>query len=506
MTEGSTQDLSGRLPGILRLRAPSAAIALGVAGILCLGVQAGLGASTLVLAATAAAVVLGLVTFAVLGGENGGSWTVLFYVLGNVLIALYAKTVLGQRLDSYLYAPTDAFLILLVATATMVAALFFVHLLPLGRGILRPLRNVRTLRRMSWSCFGAGVVFWFVNHFLHGPSGAGVGGFAVLRSLMFMGVISRTAMLLEESADRRTFDWKLGIMIAVAVALGVLTDTKTQAAYPVVAYFATVLFFRRGLPWKQVLMVTTGGVVFVFLVAPLIHAWRYLGAEDLSLGSRVQLVEKAVVRATTGGGFQHYVTLSQRALSTGYYNYFGAAEGGRRGQMLLGRYASVQQVDPVIAEVQQQGELGGGVVWPALERLLPGFIDPDKPTRIEGYEILSRLGLIDPRGGKFPTVPLAAQAYAAYGVAGVALIPFFTFLVFFAAFKLLGWNLNRNIYGIFFFCQFVIVYAGQGTFGQYAGAALREFPLFAVIFITLQQVGRLRIRKTSGCRTGIWGR
>lgn len=195
------------------------------------------------------------------------------------------------------------------------------------------------------------------------------------------------------------------------------------------------------------------------------------------------------------GAFGHYSSLADQQFVGGYYNYFG----GNTGQMLLGRYASIQQVDPVVDQVNAQGALGGSVIWPAFTRLLPRFINPDKPEYTNAFLITVRLGLQDWENGKFPTVPLVAQAYAGYGYGGLLAIPFVTFVVFLLALKKLGWKLYRNVYAIFFFCDFVVVYANQGTLGQYAGSILRSFPLLALVFWLLMLVraplSNLRLRR-----------
>ena len=162
--------------------------------------------------------------------------------------------------------------------------------------------------------------------------------------------------------------------------------------------------------------------------------------------------------------------------------------------MLLGRYASVQQIDPVIASVNRHGTLGGSVIWPSFARALPSFIYPDKPRYIESYRLLVHLGLINPEGGKYPTVPLVAQSYAGFGVVGLLLIPFLTFLGYLLALKKLGWKLYRNVFTTFFFCVFTVVYANQGDFGQYAGSVLRGFPLLAAVLWLLMRIAHVRIR------------
>jgi len=275
--------------------------------------------------------------------------------------------------------------------------------------------------------------------------------------------------------------------------MGFLDNQKTAAALPVVGHFLTVLFFRRGLPWRSVTLLVAGAIVFVALLAPVIHALRAMGQQQLDLGQRVEFVVQHLMQlAANPARLNEFGELAAQQFERGYYDYFGD-EG--KGQMLLGRFVSVQQFDPVIAEVERSSPQGGDAIWPALARLAPGFLLPGKPEFIEAYHTLVHYRLIDPQGGKFPTLPLAGQSYAAYGWMGVALIPFFTFLTFFLAVRKLGWNLYQNVYAIFFLCSFVLIYANQGDFGQYAGAVLRNFPLLAIVFWLLQLSYRLCFSK-----------
>ena len=113
-------------------------------------IQLGLGASPLVVALAMMVTTIGLLGFAALGAYNAGSWLILFFVLGNELVALYGKTLLGQPLDSNLYAPMASYLVLTVAALAMFAALVTVRFAPVGKPLLKPTANPRTLCFLSW--------------------------------------------------------------------------------------------------------------------------------------------------------------------------------------------------------------------------------------------------------------------------------------------------------------------------------------------------------------------
>jgi hypothetical protein len=477
---------------LLALKGWRLAAYLGLAAVAAALVQLMLGASFEVVAACLIAVALGLLGFLALGAYNFGSWVALFYALGNVLVALYAKTLLGQPLDSYLYAPVASFLALIATSGGLLAALLLVSRVNVGRPLFEGVSDPHFLSFLSWVCFGLGALSWLLNRWSQDPSGSGFGGISLFRDLLLMAVIARTAMLLERSGDRRTFDGWLGLIMSVCIFLGLIDNSKTTTALPVASYFATVLFYRRGLPARTMVVLVIGAVVFGSVVVPMTHALRALGQQELPVSQRIELVTSNAATLLEGPkGFERLEQLSTGQFEGNYYYYFGESGAG---QIVLGRYASVQQIDPVIDQVNQWGPRGGAAVWPALAGQVPSFIYPNKPEYTEAYNTLLYYGLIHPWSGEFPTLPLAGQAYAGYGLLGLLTIPFITFFGFLLVVKKLGWQLYRNVYAIFFFCSFVLVYVGQGDFGQYAGAALRSFPLFAIVFWLVGQTFRFRPR------------
>ena len=316
-----------------------------------------------------------------------------------------------------------------------------------------------------------------------------------------MAVIARTALLLERSALQRSFDLRLGAVFVVCVALGVIDNQKAVAALPIVSHVVTVFFYRRTIPLRTAALTLAAWIVFALVVAPMIHGLRALGQQDLTISERVDLVTSTVVRvAQTPREFEDLKFIGAAQFEDGYYNYFG---GNGAGQMLLGRYASVQQIDPVIAAVNRRGPQGSDALWPSVTRLAPSFIYPDKPEFIAAYTTLVYYGLIDPAGGKYPSLPLAGQAVAAYGTLGLVTVPVLTFVAFVLVAKKWGWDLYQNVYAVFFLCDFVIVYISQGDFGQYAGAILRNFPLFALTFWLIQKLFEVAIAPLPEMRTSI---
>lgn len=476
----------------LWLRLRSASLGRTTMGLIvaCGVVQVALGASPVVVALALIACIAGLAGFRIAGAYQSGAWLAFFYVLGNVIVALVAKTVLLQPLDSYLYAPLESFAVLAVGSIALLIAVLISLAIPVGKPLFRSVADPRLLRLLSNSTFALGTLFWFLNRLFQDPEGSGFGGVAVFWNLLLMAVIARTAMLLQQTDGRRSVDARLVLILVMCVVMGLIDNSKTAVALPIVAYFATSVFYRGGVTGRQVTSGAVGLVVLAAIVAPMIHTFRIFGIQEMPWRERVVLIERGVGEAVATGNFTRYQKLASGEFAQGYYNYFGQGTG----QMLLGRYASVQQIDPVIASVGRHNTLGGSVIWPAFGRLLPSFVYPNKPREIEGYKLLVQLGLIDPEGGKYPTVPILAQSYAGYGIVGLLIIPFLAFLGLLLALKKLGWRLHRNVFGIFFFCVFTVVYANQGGLAEYAGAVVRNFPLLgAVLWLSIRLYG-LRIK------------
>jgi hypothetical protein len=479
----------------LSLDAKRIAWTLTITTLLAAVIQMLISAAPLTLAVAVISSLAGLAVFAWAGVFNVGAWVVFFFVFGNVLVPIWSKTLLGQPLDSNLYEPLSAFVTVAVGVVALSLALVLARATPVGRPLLQPTSNQRHLFVLSWGAFFLGALAWYWNRqFLDDPDGMGFGGLSWFKSLLLMAVIARTALLLERSGYQRSMDVWLGLMLLTCAFFGLVDNAKTDVALPFVSYFVTVLFFRRSAPLRVVVASAAAGIVFVLAVGPLIHVYRWMDIQQVPMTDRVQLLRDGLESSLRQRDFSwtRQVVLAQ--FEQDYYDYFGGGEG----QMLLGRYASVQQVDPIVAQINRQGTLGASVVWPSLWQHLPRFLYPDKPEFGESYWIVVNLGLIDPAGGKFPTVPLVAQAYAGYGLTGLLTIPFVTFLILLLILKKLGWNLNGNVYAIFFFSQFVIVYANQGDLSQYGGAALRGFPSFALIFIALGWATRIGSRRSTG--------
>ncbi len=298
---------------------------------------------------------------------------------------------------------------------------------------------------------------------------------------MYMGIIARTAYAFLRSAGRRNFDVVLVLMLIVLTADGLLGNGKADTALPWICFFATILFFKGGLPWRYIAGMACGVLLFVAAVAPLIHVFRGMGLRNLTLTNEIEAFENTLPLILNPEQFAFQTGRYERA--KGYYNYFG----GGKGQMLLGRYSSIQEIDPVIAAVDASEPMGSDVIISAVRGQLPKFIDPDKPKITNDLLILQREGLTNGSHGGYPTLPFAGEIYAAFGILGVIFVFSLVFFAFVLALKKLGWNLYQNVFSIFILCT-QIFKINEADLGHFLGTIFRDLPLLALTLLFLIKI------------------
>lgn len=437
-----------------------------------------------------------LFVFSRFKATNSGAWVLFFYVFGNTLFAVILKTILSQTLSSYAYSAQASYFVEMLGIFTLCLALLSVSKLGVGRPIFVPLLDIDRLNIFSIVTFVVGCIGWKFSGALDISNGIGVGnGFSTFRDAFFMSIICRTAVLILKGKTKYPFDFILFVMITIAVFLGSLDNSKTYVALPVIAYILTIVFFKKAIPIGYVVSIAIAGEIFSNLIVPLIQALRYFGQQALGFSARIDLVVRGFEALISGNGLAAYMKNTATLWGGDYYQYFGP---NGFGQNLAGRYASIQQIDPVIAAAQKFGQFDYPLFVNAIKGSIPSILYHQKPMFGSSFDILVHYGLIPYYSGKFPTLPLVGQTYAVYGLVGGCVATFLVFFVFLLFLKKIGFDLYRNVFAIFFVVQFTIVYASQGVIEQYLDQTLREFPTWIILFIIIQKLPKrmLLIRST----------
>jgi len=463
-------------------------LVLGFGAVLAAVIQVALDADLLVLLLALLSISCGLFGFWLFGVNNLAGWVCLMYTTGNVLIAFYAKTIFLQPLDSNLTGPLASFTIQAICCFAMLLALILTTWIGVGRPLMPPITDLTTLRFVSNWCLVIGFAFQILQTVLGRQGDSSFGGLNVLGGLVYLGIIARTALVMQRSDGRRILDPILIVAIGACTLSGVLSTGKSETSIPSLCFIATILFFKGKLPWRYVAAVTAGVLLFV-TIAPIMLTFRYMGLRNMPLDREIETFEYMLPSLLNRDELALLAGQHSQMKSVNY-NYYGNHEG----QLILGRFSSIQQIDPIIGAVQMRGPIGGDVIVDGFRASIPKTLDPDKPTAAQGFTVIKSLGIYR-GGGPRPTVPLAAVVFAAYGIWGVILIPFATFLVYLLLLKKLCWDIRGNIFAIFILaCQVSAIHSAE--LQHFAEYVFRDLPLLAAICLIMQKVAYyLTVRK-----------
>ena len=444
--------------------------------------QIALGADFVILMMALCAIASGLAGFYLLGSYNLVGWWFLLYVIGHVGVALVAKTLYRQPLESYLYAPFHSYLIEAVTCFIALCTIILVIWTNTGKPLFEKITDPGLLLFLSWSCFFIGSAVMLLFRLIAGgdkSGGASYGGIAFLESLAYMGIIARTAYLAQASHGKKFLDSKLLFMLVSLTGLGILAGGKSSTAVPWLCFLLTVIFFAGKLPWRYVGFMLAGGLLFVLFLSPFIHILRGLQLRDASLGEEISLMEHYLPLILNPDEFLFF---AQRASTdTNYFHYFGSPKEG----ILLPRFTSVQQIDPVIVPRDAGDRMDTKLALDAVKANLPKFLVPDKPTETNAYTILVHEGYVPVYStGHYPTLPYSGEIYLIFGWPGVIAGSFALLFLYFLALKKIGWNLYCNIFSVFLFGS-SLYHSNEMSLQDFIGQIIRDFPIFVLLIIFL---------------------
>lgn len=458
---------------------------LGAATVLAAFVQLAIGADVLILLLALVSIACGLYAFWLFGASNLAAWVALCYMAGNVLIAFLAKTfIFLQPLDSNLLTPFNSFMAQAISGVAMLCALIVVTWVNVGKPVMAPMTDLTTLRLVSLWCMVLGFGVNLINIFIARGGDSSFGGLNVFGSLLYLGIIGHTSLLMLRSGGRRMIDATLLVVLCVTMLSGILSTGKSELAYPFVCFFMTIIFFKGKLP-RRYLAALVAGLIFFLAVTPIMLTFRYMGLRSLPLAREIEVFEYMLPTLLNIDELS-LLAAKHAHMKSVYYDYYGNHEG----QLILGRFSSIQQNDPIINAIDMRGTVGGQIFIDGIRMRLPKFLDADKPTETPGFALIKAIGISNGQGGSRPTVPMVAMVYAAYGMEGLVWIPFLLFLVYFLALKKIGWYIPGNVFSIFLLSVCVLVINGMG-FDGYVGFVFRDMPLVCGSVLIMQWVAGL---------------
>ncbi len=449
-------------------------------------IQLAIGSDIVVLGLSTATILIGCYSIYRHGLNTYGSFSIIWFVTNYIIVSAITKTVLLQPLDSNLYAPVFSFFAVFMTVVQMYLAFTiskFIHI----RGMFsRPCLSGHYLLYIGFMSFFIASASWLLNQIFStevaaaSGVGHGLGGFAILRDFAFMNVISLTAYNIMRSNGRYSLSFPSIAMIFLLSIMFFLDNKNIMILLIILSYVLTCIYFNYKWKLRHIgilifLLVMTG--VFIMPVAQL---YRNMGIRTLSFSSKVSLVYDVISKTSVSDLISHADNSTTSAYASGYYDYYG----NNRFQQVIGRFSSIQQVDPILASDKLLSNNAWSMLYHNLMILIPRVLyegnkakDDDSPE----YKIVTNLGLASSSTGQYPTIPLLSEAYIYFGLIGLLIIPFVFYLSLFSIQRLIAWDLEMNVFSIFFLI-ISLNYIYTGNVGQVIGYILRTIPTFIALF------------------------
>jgi len=461
-------------------------------GSLTIIIQLILGANIIILGVAIFIVLFSLIEIWINDINNIGAIIVFLFGTCTVTFGILLKTILFQRLDSNLYDPSLAFFVVLIGMIEIVIAFTIVNRMYINP-IFKPCIDPRTLDLIGIISFFIGSFTWLLNQLYSNritdfqADDPGLGGFALFRNLLILSVITITASTLLKTEGRKILSIRLIIISIFITLMAFIDNQKLLLLQPFLAFLLTIFFFRKGkIPFQFIYGIIGIGLIVIF-ISPMVTYFRYIGIQGQTLENKITLIENTITDLGLPKLLENALFYTKVTYSRGYYDYFG---GNGQFQMIGGRFASIQQIDPIIEKIKPGSYIGLEPLSIAVQSIIPRIIFPNKDISNDAYYIIQKLGLAS-QWSTYPTVPIIAIAYATLGIPGLLVIPLIIFILFFIEIKIIGWHLDRNIYAIFILC-FMFPYIHEGSFQQYYVKIFREIPTLIIIIFLISAIAKIK--------------
>jgi hypothetical protein len=394
----------------------AAALALLLGTVLT---QLALGADVFVLSLSVASVLIGFAPILRVGLDLYTVFAALF-CLRYTGVALFAKTLYLQPVDSLLKAPLESYALVTVLIACVSGVCLLVRRWDRGTTIFPPLPSYVHLRQVGLIAYGVGagatlLVGLIMRRDVEGSSAGALTVIAsALTSLMFLGYAAEVSHTVAQSGARRLFSSRLIGMLACTIALALFLNARAMAVNSVLCVFLCGLMFRAIKP-GHLLVGAALAVVFTIYISPLALELRTMRGDKSAAqfaSDVVELVARTVTEPHLIGELQQKEAYRSRyETGTVQYDYFGD------GSNILNRAAFVGLLDSVYSQVRVLNPIGiRAITEEVIPRNLPSFL-VEKAARPYGFgDWLSwEIGLIEVGRVAYLSSPIPVEGIAVFG-------------------------------------------------------------------------------------------
>jgi len=476
-----------------------------IASATLISVQAALGTEPSILVMAFLSVIVPGVVLYLFGIFNIASIFAVLLLMKYGAMPFIIKTLMGERIDVGLWATDESFLILTVGSALIFMALLLANIVPIKKHFLTRKLNSHDLKRYGYVFYFLGLTFGFLHIqfkpviLASGQLSSGFGGFGEFSSLLYLGIILSTAFLASLN-NGKTIDVRIILMLFGALVLSLLSNTKNQFVLSLIAYAATLFFYipgyfssKRG--WRHLGYIFFLLIVFVYVVAPLVHITRAIGVSNIS--TITERIKYVFDNSSNIMGTAETVTLSRQDYRV---RYFGAIEG-----VLVDRLDMIQDMDLVISRTNQADLIGWQPILLSFQSITPRFLYPDKSSYNDIDLIAYNIGLISEQRVLRRTMGVYAVAYSMFMWPGWIPVVFTICVLWFIILRVIVHSdLRYNVWAIYFLVKYGLLFSECGI-QVLLGTMMRSIPLDIIIIYLVLRIfkkhKRIRIDFPSRVKT-----
>ena len=463
--------------------------------IACLFLQAILGSSAPIIILVLFSTIAVMVPVGIYGLNLYTLLPVIFFIRYEG-VAVFAKTVFGQPLQTFLSFPSESYtytaglLVIVASTCLLVSATD-----KGGTSLLKEPAEGGNLRRLGLTSAAVGLVGSILAVATTSRT-AGVNStsslFPIASSMQAMfplGIILEATYNLRASAGRRIYSGPLLGMLALSLFQALAMSARILFVSSIVS-LVLVLITRRKFALRYVVAGVAIAAVFFLVISPVVlavRAYRFSGSatEFLSSGGAVaiQAISDPEYLSTLKAGQQ---AAERYRSSERSFDYYGNQSN------VLNRLSWVALVDQIYSASHGSKPLGMDAVPESVERLLPRFLYPDKSNRAYTYSdwLSYQIGIEREGEAKALSFPLSLEGLVVAGPVGFALFTFIgMFITLFVFTRLASW---RDVGGFtLFFYTIIQTPILEGNSDSIMGLLTRELPLIVIMCLVLQKLSRL---------------
>lgn len=391
--------------------------------------QFALGTSLAVVAMCAAAIGMPFIPL-VLHGRDLYSVLGIAFSLKYAAVALIAKTLYGQTLESNLLDAEAAFAVTALVMASLTAMLAVARMLDRGTTLLPFSQGPQSLRQLSVIsiCAGiAGEILVASNKAI--DTGVSSGGPLVvlganLQNLFFLGLIAEACYAITKSGGRSFVTPRLLLFLLIELMIALALNARDVLVSCVICVITTA-FLHSVLRPRHLLVGLAAGYFFMSFLTP-VTLYLRIAKEGMSRTQFVEFAAETITRAAADPEF--FQMMSDAVKSAAFqnekafppYDYYGDRSN------VLNRLSFVGEVDAVANGVRTRVPLGMAAIDQLIARTALGALGYDKQVSAYGMgDWLSwQTGTYDPGRISFLNFGLPMEGLAVWGYAGLIAYPF----------------------------------------------------------------------------------